>query len=80
MGVLRTDEAAADGSPVPLAVDGGIVPSFGTTVVRWIYPLGADPPAWPEAAEADAAGDGAGDTGAAGGRPRLGEPQGEPQG
>ncbi len=34
-------------SPVPLALDGKRVPTSGRTVVRWVYPLPDDPPAYP---------------------------------
>lgn len=36
-------------SPVPLTVDGDPAPTHGRTVVRWVYPLPADPPAYPGA-------------------------------
>lgn len=43
--------------PVPLFVDTGggwrEAPSRGRTVVRWVYPLGDDPPAFPGAEEPD---------------------------
>jgi len=42
-------------SPVPLTVDGELVPNTGRTVVRWIYPLPDDPPAFPQSAEPDPA-------------------------
>lgn len=34
-------------SPVPLRVDGREVLTRGRTLVRWVYPLPADPPAYP---------------------------------
>ncbi len=36
-------------SPVPLMVDGEIAPGGGRTMLRWIYPLPDDPPAFPDA-------------------------------
>lgn len=41
-------DAAAGASPVPLTVDGETVPTNGRTFVRWVYPLPANPPAYPE--------------------------------
>ncbi|MEM7755397.1 MAG: hypothetical protein AAF297_07145 [Planctomycetota bacterium] len=34
------------GAAVPLAVDGRVPTASGRTVVRWVYPLSARPPAW----------------------------------
>ncbi|MBL9000660.1 MAG: hypothetical protein JNK25_05935 [Phycisphaerae bacterium] len=34
-------------TPVPLTVDGEPVPTSGQTIVRWVYPLPDDPPAFP---------------------------------
>jgi hypothetical protein len=31
-------------SPVPLAVDGALIPTTGRTLVRWVYPLPDNPP------------------------------------
>ena len=31
-------------SPVPVLIDGELLPTRGRTVVRWIYPLAANPP------------------------------------
>lgn len=31
-------------SPVPITVDGGVCPTDGRTVVRWVYPLASYPP------------------------------------
>jgi hypothetical protein len=45
-------------SPTPLFVDGEPLASRGTTLVRWIYPLAANPPAW--GAVQDKPADGAG--------------------
>lgn len=39
-------------TPVPLFVDGTPVESRGTTIVRWVYPLAPDPPAYPDRAPA----------------------------
>jgi hypothetical protein len=33
-------------TPIPLSVDAQPLPSSGTTVVRWVYPLPANPPAF----------------------------------
>jgi len=46
MGVLEVDakDAAPDGSPVPLFVDGRPVPASGKTLVTWIYPFEPNPP------------------------------------
>ena len=38
-------------SPVPLMVNGEAVPNTGRTVVRWIYPLPDDPPAFPQSSD-----------------------------
>ena len=49
--VGRMDASAAGStgeSPVPIAVDGELAPTTGTTMVRWIYPLPDAPPAFPE--------------------------------
>lgn len=46
--VGRTDASATGGtgeSPVPVAIDGVLAPTSGTTIVRWIYPLPGSPPA-----------------------------------
>lgn len=37
-------------SPIPIAVDGILAPTTGTTMVRWIYPLPDSPPNFREAA------------------------------
>lgn len=50
MGFLG-DEAADAPSPVPLAVDGKAVKTLGRTFVRWVYPLPANPPAYPSETE-----------------------------
>lgn len=34
----------ASPSPVPITVDGEVIPTSGRTVVRWIYPLDSSPP------------------------------------
>ena len=31
-------------SPVPITVDGEVIPTSGRTVVRWVYPLESNPP------------------------------------
>lgn len=48
IGHLGGDGADAP-SPVPLTVDGETVPTRGRTVVRWVYPLGTNPPSFPAA-------------------------------
>ncbi len=40
-------DASVDGMPVPVYIDGKQVPSSGTTIVTWIYPLDANPPTPP---------------------------------
>jgi hypothetical protein len=48
----RMDDKEPGGSgesPVPIAVDGVLAPTNGTTMVRWIYPLSDAPPAFREA-------------------------------
>lgn len=39
-------------SPVPIEIDGDTPPTTGTTVVRWVYPLPANPPVFLDASEA----------------------------
>lgn len=39
---LSGDEARG---PIPVQLDGRVVPAEGTTLVMWVYPLGAQPPA-----------------------------------
>ncbi|MEM1185424.1 MAG: hypothetical protein AAGI53_10550 [Planctomycetota bacterium] len=41
--IQQQDEA---GPPVPITVDGRVPLASGRTVVRWIYPMPADPPGW----------------------------------
>jgi hypothetical protein len=36
-------------SPVPVLVDGREIPSNGRVVIRWMYPLPAEPPTLPDA-------------------------------
>lgn len=46
------DSGQGDGpSPVPLTVDGKLVPTSGRTLVRWVYPLPGEAPAYPSEAE-----------------------------
>ncbi len=48
----RMDDTVPGGSgesPVPIAVDGVLAPTNGTTMVRWIYPLPDSPPAFRDA-------------------------------
>lgn len=45
------DETADAPSPVPLTVDGKPVKTLGRTLVRWVYPLPANPPAYPSETE-----------------------------
>ncbi|MFA6046428.1 MAG: hypothetical protein WC718_15695, partial [Phycisphaerales bacterium] len=45
------DEAADAPSPVPLTVDGKPINTLGRTLVRWVYPLPANPPAYPSETE-----------------------------
>jgi hypothetical protein len=49
-GVLEIDQddASEDGMPAPVWVDGRRVPSSGTTIVTWVYPLDAEPPLYPD--------------------------------
>lgn len=48
-------------TPIPLKVDGKDVPSRGKTLVRWVYPLPPDPPAYlKQETSSDADGAGAG--------------------
>jgi hypothetical protein len=54
-GVLEidVDDASEDGIPTPVWVDGRRVPSSGTTVVTWVYPLDAAPPLYSESGTPD---------------------------
>lgn len=49
VGELDSASNAGSGapSPIPLAVDGELVPTSGRTLVRWIYPLPDNPPSFP---------------------------------
>ncbi|MCH8508291.1 MAG: hypothetical protein LAT64_05910 [Phycisphaerales bacterium] len=47
--------ASEDGAPFPLYVDGRAAPASGLTMVTWIYPLGDEPPRWPEPGDGAAA-------------------------
>lgn len=52
-----TDPGAGAASPIPLTVDGKLIPTSGRTLVRWIYPLPDAPPRFPASSlPADAAG------------------------
>lgn len=44
-------DARASEMPTPLFVDGKPLASAGKTFVRWVYPLEANPPEWPEASQ-----------------------------
>lgn len=41
------DETAKSASPTPLLVNGEEAPTRGLTLVRWVYPMPAEPPAYP---------------------------------
>ena len=41
---VEQDDANENGMPMPIWVDGRIVPASGKTMVTWIYPLDAKPP------------------------------------
>lgn len=45
------DERGEAPSPVPLTVDGREVKTIGRTMVRWVYPLPANPPSYPSETE-----------------------------
>ena len=51
-GFLQIDarDASPGAVPFPLFVDGRAAPAQGVTMVTWIYPLPASPPAWPAVA------------------------------
>jgi hypothetical protein len=46
--------------PIPISVDGQPIPTEGTTVVRWVYPLPTNPPAYRPPAPVSGPGDGSG--------------------
>lgn len=46
------DENGEGPSPVPLTVDGKEIKTLGHTLVRWVYPLPANPPGYPGETEA----------------------------
>lgn len=50
IGQLYDDNVGIE-SPLPLTIDGEKLETHGRTVVRWVYPLPDNPPAYPTAAE-----------------------------
>lgn len=44
---IERRDASPEGAPFPLYVDDRPAPASGLTMVTWIYPLPASPPAWP---------------------------------